>query len=158
MIVGESTDRTAGKQRGKPFVKGQSGNPNGRPEGSRNKATILAQALLNGQAEELIQQCIEKALDGDGMAMRLCIERLVPPRKDSPVNLDLPKMECVEDTIKAMAVISSGVADGELTPSEGQILSGMVENYRKAIETTELEQRIGELEKKAKEKYSRTHR
>ena len=67
-------------------------------------------------------------------------------------------MECVEDTIKAMAVISSGVADGELTPSEGQILSGMVENYRKAIETTELEQRIGELEKKAKEKYSRTHR
>ena len=148
MIEGGSTDKTAGKQRGKPFVKGQSGNPNGRPEGSRNKATILAQALLNGQAEELIQQCIEKALDGDGMAMRLCIERLVPPRKDRPVNLDLPQMKCVEDTIKAMAVISSGVADGELTPSEGQVLSGMVENYRKAIETTELEERISNLEKR----------
>jgi hypothetical protein len=148
MIEGGSTDKTAGKQRGKPFVKGQSGNPNGRPEGSRNKATILAQALLNGQAEELIQQCIEKALDGDGMAMRLCIERLVPPRKDSPVNLDLPKMERVDDTVKAMAVISSGVADGELTPSEGQVLSGMVENYRKAIETTELEERISNLEKR----------
>ena len=148
MIEGGSTDKTAGKQRGKPFEKGQSGNPNGRPEGSRNKATILAQALLNGQAEELIQQCIEKALDGDGMAMRLCIERLVPPRKDSPVNLDLPKMERVDDTVKAMAVISSGVADGELTPSEGQVLSGMVENYRKAIETTELEERISNLEKR----------
>ena len=63
-------------------------------------------------------------------------------------------MDCVEDTIKAMAVISSGVADGELTPSEGQVLSGMIENYRKAIETTELEQRIGELEKKANKKPS----
>ena len=148
MIEKESTDKTTGKQRGKPFVKGQSGNPNGRPEGSRNRATILAQVLLDGQAEELIQKCVQMALDGDSTAMRLCIERLVPPRKDRPVNLDLPQMECVEDTIKAMAVISSGVADGELTPSEGQVLSGMVENYRKAIETTELEERISNLEKR----------
>ena len=148
MIEKESTDKTTGKQRGKPFVKGQSGNPNGRPEGSRNRATILAQALFDGQAEELIQKCIQMALEGDSTAMRLCIERLVPPRKDRPVNLDLPQMECVEDTIKAMAVISSGVADGELTPSEGQVLSGMVENYRKAIETTELEERISNLEKR----------
>ena len=148
MIAGESTDKTVGKQRGKPFEKGRSGNPNGRPEGSRNKATILAQALFDGQAEELIQKCIQMALEGDSTAMRLCIERLVPPRKDRPVNLDLPKMECVEDTVNAMAVISSGVADGELTPSEGQVLSGMVENYRKAIETTELEERISNLEKR----------
>ena len=148
MIEKESTDKTTGKQRGKPFEKGRSGNPYGRPEGSRNKATILAQALFDGQAEELIQKCIQMALEGDSTAMRLCIERLVPPRKDRPVNLDLPKMECVEDTVNAMAVISSGVADGELTPSEGQVLSGMVENYRKAIETTELEERISNLEKR----------
>ena len=148
MIEKESADKTVGKQRGKPFVKGQSGNPYGRPEGSRNRATILAQALFDGQAEELIRKCVQMALDGDSTAMRLCIERLVPPRKDRPVNLDLPQMECVEDTIKAMAVISSGVADGELTPSEGQVLSGMVENYRKAIETTELEERISNLEKR----------
>ena len=148
MIEKESADRTVGKQRGKPFEKGRSGNPNGRPEGSRNKATILAQALFDGQAEELIQKCIQMALEGDSTAMRLCIERLVPPRKDRPVNLDLPKMECVEDTVNAMAVISSGVAEGELTPSEGQVLSGMVENYRKAIETTELEERISNLEKR----------
>ena len=148
MIEKESADRTVGKQRGKPFVKGQSGNPNGRPEGNRNKATILAQGLIDGQAEELIQKCVQMALDGDSTAMRLCIERLVPSRKDRPVNLDLPLMDCVEDTGKAMAVISSGVADGELTPSEGQVLSGMVENYRKAIETTELEERISNLEKR----------
>ena len=91
---------------------------------------------------------IGKALDGDSTAIRLYIERLVLPRKDRPVNLDLPQMQCVEDTIKAMAVISSGVADGELTLSEGQVLSGMVENYRKAIETTELEERISNLEKR----------
>jgi hypothetical protein len=57
-------------------------------------------------------------------------------------------MDWVEDTVNAMAVISSGVADGELTPSEGQALSGMVENYRKAIETSELEERISNLEKR----------
>ena len=130
------------------WKKGQSGNPAGKKPGTRHKATILAERLLDGQAEELIQQCVQKALDGDSTAMRLCIERLVPPRKDRPVSLDLPQMECVEDTIKEMAVISSGVADGELTPSEGQVLSGMVENYRKAIETTELEERISNLEKR----------
>ena len=130
------------------WKKGQSGNPAGKKPGTRHKATMLAERLLDGQAEELIQQCVQKALDGDSTAMRLCIERLVPPRKDRPVNLDLPQMKCVEDTIKAMAVISSGVADGELTPSEGQVLSGMVENYRKAIETTELEERISNLEKR----------
>ena len=130
------------------WKKGQSGNPAGKKPGTRHKATILAERLLDGQAEELIQQCVQNALDGDSTAMRLCIERLVPPRKDRPVNLDLPQMKCVEDTIKAMAVISSGVADGELTPSEGQVLSGMVENYRKAIETTELEERISNLEKR----------
>ena len=130
------------------WKKGQSGNPAGKKPGTRHKATMLAERLLDGQAEELIQQCVQKALDGDSTAMRLCIERLVPPRKDRPVSLDLPQMKCVEDTIKAMAVISSGVADGELTPSEGQVLSGMVENYRKAIETTELEERISNLEKR----------
>ena len=130
------------------WKKGQSGNPAGKKPGTRHKATMLAERLLDGQAEELIQQCVQKALDGDSTAMRLCIERLVPPRKDRPVNLDLPQMKCVEDTIKAMAVISSGVGDGELTPSEGQVLSGMVENYRKAIETTELEERISNLEKR----------
>lgn len=148
MIEEGSTDKTEGKQRGKPFKKGQSGNPNGRPEGSRNKATILAQGLIDGQAEELISKCVQMALDGDSTAMRLCIERLVPPRKDRPVNLNLPQLRGVADTVKAMCVISSGVADGELTPSEGQVLSGMIENYRKAIETAELEDRISELEKK----------
>jgi len=77
---------------------GQSGNPAGKPKGTRHKATMLAERLLDGQAEELIQQCVQKALDGDSTAMRLCIERLVPPRKDRPVNLDLPQMECVEDS------------------------------------------------------------
>lgn len=96
--------------------------------------------------EELVQKCVEMALSGDGTAMKFCLDRLIPSRKDRPVNLDLPQMKCVEDTIKAIAVISSGVADGELTPSEGQVLSGMVENYRKAIETTELEEWISELE------------
>jgi hypothetical protein len=56
-------DKTAEKQRGKPFKKGKSGNPDGRPQGSRNKATIALEALLDGQAEALMQNAVELALD-----------------------------------------------------------------------------------------------
>ena len=62
------------------FPKGQSGNPAGRPVGSRNAATELAQALLDGEADALIRKCVEMALDGDRTAMKLCLERLVPRR------------------------------------------------------------------------------
>lgn len=85
-------EKTAQKQRGRPFQKGQSGNPKGRPQGSRHKATIIAQALLDGQTESLVQKAVELALAGDVTALRLCIERLVPPRKDSPVVVTLPEM------------------------------------------------------------------
>jgi hypothetical protein len=144
--------KTDKKEKSHLFKRGQSGNPKGRPQGSRNRVTIAAQALLDGQAEKITQKAIDKALEGDGMALRLCLERLLPVRKDCFINLSLPKIESIEDTVKAMAVISKGVSDGKVTPGEGQILSGMVENYRKAMESTELERRLTELEEKAEEK------
>src|SRR5262245_60454176 len=72
------------------FPKGQSGNPNGRPRGSRNSVTLACEALLDGQAEALTQKAIQMALDGDVVALRLCMERIYPPRKDRPVTLSLP--------------------------------------------------------------------
>ena len=74
-----STEITALKQRGRPFKPGQSGNPLGRPKGARNRATIAAEALLDGEAEALTRKAIELALDGDTTALRLCLERLMPP-------------------------------------------------------------------------------
>jgi hypothetical protein len=63
-------ESTAGKQRGRPFQPGQSGNPNGRPKGSRNATTLAMETLLDGQAEALTNRAIELALGGDMQARR----------------------------------------------------------------------------------------
>jgi hypothetical protein len=86
------------------------------------------------------------AMGGDGAAMKLCLDRLISPRKDRPVSLELPQIKNMDDATNAMAIIANAVSDGSITPIEGQVLSSIIENYRKTIETTELEKRIGELE------------
>ena len=51
------TDDTAGKQRrGRPFAKGTSGNPRGRPPGSKNKTTLAVEALLEGEAQAITRK------------------------------------------------------------------------------------------------------
>ena len=141
-----SAAKTAGKQRGKPFKPGQSGNPKGRPEGSRNKATLAALELLDGEAEALSRKAIELAMDGDTVALRLCLERIAPRRTDSPVSFPMPDMTRSVDASKAMAGILRAVADGDLTPSEGATVAGLVETFRKTLETEDLERRITKLE------------
>src|ERR687893_1589370 len=94
------------------FQPGQSGNPNGRPVGSRNKSKLALEALLEGEAEGLTRKAVEMALAGDTTAMRLCLERIYPARKDTPVAFDLPKLETPADAIRAMAAIMSAVANG----------------------------------------------
>ena len=154
----KTSAKTEKQQKPHLFKPGQSGNPKGRPQGSRNRVTIAIQALLDGQGEKITQKAINKALEGDGMALRLCIERLLPVRKDHPISLKLPKMKCAEDSVKAMAIISEGVSDGEITPNEGQILSSMIEVYINAIETYELERRLTDLEEKAEQDKTKTNR
>lgn len=134
------------------FKKGQSGNPNGRKQGSRSKATILAEKLLDSEVEGLVGECIKMAKGGDSTAMKLVMDRLIPPRKDRPVNLSIPKIENMGDAANAMKAITNAVSQGDITPTEGQVLSTMIENYRKVVETAELEKRIDDLEKLAGEK------
>ena len=149
------TDKTPGKQRGpgRPWKPGQSGNPKGCPTGSRHKATLAVLTLLDGEAEALTRKCVERALDGDSVALRLCLERLAPPRKDSPVSLaGLPRVESAADLPKATARILEAVAKGDITPSEGQALAGFVEGHRKALEMADIEARLSVLEQKEKER------
>jgi hypothetical protein len=130
------------------FKAGQSGNPGGRPKGALNKATLASQALLDGEAEALTRKAVELAKDGNPVALRLCLERLLPPRKDRPVNLSLPTIKGTEDLVAALGAIVAAVARGEITPGEGQTLTAMLDAYRKGLETTDLEARITALEKK----------
>jgi len=54
-VSNADAENAAGKQRGRPFRKGRSGNPSGKAKGTRHKATI--QALLEGEAEVLTRKC-----------------------------------------------------------------------------------------------------
>jgi len=121
------------------------GNP-GKPKGTRHKATQAALALLDGEAEALTRQAVTMALGGDATALRLCLERIVPPRRDAPVTFDLPRMETARDAAKAAGAVLGAVAHGDLTPTEGAHIMALVETYRRTLETTELEARLRYME------------
>lgn len=129
-----------------PFKKGKSGNPRGRPQGSRNKATIACEELLDGEAKAITRKAIELAKNGDGYAMRLCLERLLPPRKDRPVTFVLPNIASADDAMKVYAALLKAVAAGDVTPAEAGELSRVVDGFGRAIEATEHERRLATLE------------
>jgi hypothetical protein len=108
----------AGRMQDTRFKPGQSGNPAGKPKGTRHRVTQAVDALLDGEAEKLTRKAIEMALSGDGTAMRLCFDRLSPPRRDRPIPFALPKLDTAADAKAAGAAIVQAVADGDLTPSE----------------------------------------
>ena len=95
----------------------------GRPKGSRNKATIAIESLLERQAEALTQTAISKVLDGDSIALRLCLDRIAPPMKDKPVVFTLPQMQDAMDASKAAGSVLTAVSEGTLTPIEGKCIS-----------------------------------
>ncbi|GJD54068.1 hypothetical protein OPKNFCMD_6849 [Methylobacterium crusticola] len=132
--------------RGRAFQKGQSGNLKGKPKGARHKTTLAMEALLAGEAEGLTRKAIEMANDGDTVALRLCLDRLLPARKDRPVPFALPPIETTADLTKATAALLQAVATGELTPSEAAELGKLVDAHVKAIEVTDIQSRLEALE------------
>ena len=140
-------ENTAGKQRGKPFQKGQSGNPDGRPRGSRNVTTLALEALLDGQATALTQKAIDLALTGDMPALRLCLDRILPPRRDRPVTFELPPIKSAQDAAATVSAVLAAVAAGDLTPADAGEISKLIESYVKAFETSELAERLERLER-----------
>ena len=118
----------------------------GRPKGSRNRTTVAVFGLLEGQAEALSHKAVEMALAGDTVALRLCLERLAPPRRDAPVQFPLPRMTTANDAAEAAAAVLVAVSEGDLTPTEGAQVMGLVDSYRRTLEITELEARVAALE------------
>src|SRR6478672_6677485 len=137
---------TGEKQDGR-FKPRQSGNPSGRPRGARNRTTQAVEALFDGEAETITRKAIELAKGGDTVALRLCMERLCPPRRDRPVSFTMPVIESVADVTKASAALLEAVASGELTPSEAAELGKLVEAHVKAIELTDIQARLDALER-----------
>lgn len=132
--------------KGKPFEKGQSGNPAGRPKGSRSKATLALEAIFDGEGEAITRKAIELALEGEPQVLRMCLDRLVPHRKDRAVLFDLPPIAETADLPKATGAILRALAAGELTPAEAADISKSVDAHVRAIEATDLHARLARLE------------
>ena len=138
----------AGRKQDTRFKPGQSGNRAGKPKGTRHRATVAIDALLDGEAETLTRKAIAMALAGDTVAMRLCLDRLAPPRRDRPAPFALPKLETAADAKDAAAALVQAVADGDLTPSEAADLSKLLDNFTRVLEATEFQARLEALERK----------
>jgi hypothetical protein len=139
-------DNTAGKQGGGQFKPGQSGNPAGRPKGARHRTTLAIEALLEGEHAALTRKAIEMALAGDTVALRLCLDRIAPARKDTPVSIELPPVKTLADAVIASSAVLAAVAAGECTPDEGGRLMAMLSTHRTIVEAGDLEARILALE------------
>lgn len=139
--------KNASKTRGRPF---STGNP-GRPRGARHRTTIAIEGLLEGQHVALTQKAISKALDGDITALKLCLDRLAPPRKDAPVAIDLPEVAGATSTLAASSAVIAALSSGEISPSEAGSIMAILSAHQRFVETLEIEARLERLETRAGE-------
>ena len=145
-IAGEKQAKHANKGR---FTKGKSGNPAGKPRGTRNRATVMAEQLMDCGVEEVVSTVIALAKAGDLTASKLCLERMLAPRKDRPIIFDPPPIGTPQDVAEASAAVLRAVATGEITLSEGQALIAMLDTHRKALELAEFADKLDRLEEHA---------
>jgi hypothetical protein len=129
------------------FQKGQSGNPAGRPRGSRNKASIHMQEMLEEKAEALVNKIVELAMGGNIAALRLCLDRLVPTRKNEPLACEMPPLARAADAVAAIAGIASAAVAGDVTPDEAAKLAKVVSLYVNTLEAHQFEHRLAQLER-----------
>ncbi|HUW74544.1 MAG TPA: DUF5681 domain-containing protein [Methyloceanibacter sp.] len=115
------------------FKPGQSGNKKGRPKGSRHKTTLAIEKLLDGEGETITRVAIERAKAGDMTAIRICLDRIAPARKDRHIQFSLPKMKKASDAVAASAAIVEAASSGDLTPSEAGDLTKIVETYARTL-------------------------
>jgi hypothetical protein len=111
---------------------------------------MAVEAILDGEADALTRKAIALALAGDTTALRLCLERIAPPRRDRPVELALPALKDAAAVGAAMAATAAAMAAGEITPSEAATVAGVLDAKRRTLELVELEQRVAALERQRK--------
>ena len=128
------------------FSKGRSGNPRGKPKGTWNRSALMAEQLFADEVENICKAVIEEAKMGDIQAAKIILDRLLPVRKDNPIQIDLPKMENTSDLLKAIGCITDAVGSGEISPSEGEALARIIDIHTKALEMAEFEKRLIALE------------
>jgi hypothetical protein len=124
-------------ERAMPFVKGESGNPAGRPPGARNTRTLLCEAFLENQAEGLTRTLVNMANGGDSTALRLAIDRILPRGASRPILFPLPRVDCAKAARQAVADVIQGMSTAQLAPRDGNEMLRVLERGAKIIATAE---------------------
>lgn len=132
------------------FQKGRSGNPHGKAKGTKNRATRAAEQLLQGDLDNICRRLIEEALKGNVQAIKLVLDRVLPPRRDRVIDITLSKLQTADDAVKGMSTIIEAIVSGKITPCEGEAMSRVVDAFVKALQTHEIEKRISMLEQGVK--------
>ncbi len=150
-IFGSTTaaERDAAREKDGRWKSGQSANPAGRPSGLRNRVTVMAEKLLEDGAEAVCRSVVEHALAGNIAAAKLVLDRILPPRKDRPVKIELPEIKTASDAASATAGVLKRVADGEVTPEEGTRVVGLIDAFVGQIAAADFEKRLAVLEGRA---------
>jgi len=119
------------KSRGRPF---QAGNQfgKGRPKGSRNKFTLQMQEMLREYGPSIMRTCIARALKGDPVPLRLCMERLLAPQKEPKVNLRLGTLKDIPGMEKATKRLLKSICSGEISPDAGEKVAGILTDLLQA--------------------------
>lgn len=141
----EDPRNNAPNTRGKPFPKG---NP-GRPKGARHRASILAEKLLAKDIEDVVVALIKAAKDGDVLAGKAILDKLLPPAKSVPVRLPLPSVSSPAEAIEALNLVIRAATNGTIDPSAAVDIARVVEGQIRAVEAGELVERIERLEEQA---------
>jgi hypothetical protein len=134
-------------QRGIPFKPGNKFG-HGRPKGSKNRATLEREALLEEFGPAITKKCVSEALKGNNTALRLCMERIVPPAKPSNPVFKLPPIRSAADLLLASASVLKAMGAGDLSPQEGESFMRVIESYQKLHESHELAMRVQALEQR----------
>jgi hypothetical protein len=143
-------EMNAAKPRGRPFQPGQSGNPAGRPRGSRNRVTQYLEAFIENQGEALAARAVQKALEGDSPLLRALLDRIVPPRRERAIEFDVTKIVTASDARAASTALLAASARGEISLKEAALFMGLLASHVKLVETAGLEPRVDALEKERK--------
>ena len=127
--------------RGRPFEKGNSG----RRPGSKNKTTVVAEALLKDEESELVRKAIAIAKAGDVQMLKFLLDRILP--KERSVNVALPPLEHASDAIDAMGAIIEPVRTGQITANEAAALANLIAACSRIIDVAELGERLDNIER-----------
>ena len=129
-------------QRG--WVPGQSGNPSGRPAGSRNRKNVIADEFAN-EGSAIARKVIEAALAGDMQAANICLSRLSPPLRARAEKVQFELTPDAPLSTQAQQILTA-VAAGDVDPETGQLLINCIASFAGLKATDELEARLAALE------------